>query len=39
VVGNHRPTPRALFGAENVTQQVVSGADRPVLVVPAESTL
>ena len=39
VVGNHHPTTRVLFGAENVTHQVVSGADRPVLVVPAESTL
>ena len=39
VVGNHRPTARTLFGGENVTQQVVAGADRSVLVVPEDAIL
>jgi nucleotide-binding universal stress UspA family protein len=38
VVGNHH-TGRAMFGAENVTLQVLAGADRPVLVVPADASL
>jgi len=36
VVGAHGPRDRSILGLDDVTVQVVSGADRPVLVVPAE---
>jgi sulfate transport system ATP-binding protein len=36
VAGGHGPRSRSLFSYDDVTVQVISGADRPVLVVPAE---
>ena len=36
VVGSHGPEPKPLLGRDNVASKVLSGADRPVLVVPAE---
>jgi ABC-type Fe3+/spermidine/putrescine transport system ATPase subunit/nucleotide-binding universal stress UspA family protein len=36
VVGSHGPQSRSIFGRDDVTLQVLIGADRPVLVVPAE---
>jgi nucleotide-binding universal stress UspA family protein len=35
VVGSHGPQSRSLFGRDDVTLQVLRGADRPVLVVPS----
>ncbi|MFN8475867.1 MAG: ATP-binding cassette domain-containing protein [Anaerolineae bacterium] len=37
VVGRHAPA-RGLFGLDDVTRQVLTRADQPVLVVPAEET-
>jgi nucleotide-binding universal stress UspA family protein len=34
VVGGHVPKSRSVFRIDNVTMQVMTGADRPVLVVP-----
>jgi sulfate/thiosulfate transport system ATP-binding protein len=36
VIGGHGPISRSVFGADDVTLQVLTRADRPVLVVPAE---
>ncbi len=36
VVGSHGPQSRSFFGRDDVTLQVLVGADRPVLVVPSE---
>ncbi|MCW5848861.1 MAG: ATP-binding cassette domain-containing protein [Anaerolineae bacterium] len=36
VVGSHGPHSRSVFGLDDVTRQVLSGTDRPVLVVPAD---
>ncbi|HYE66607.1 MAG TPA: hypothetical protein VD966_13550 [Pyrinomonadaceae bacterium] len=36
VMGHHGPQSRSVFGRDDVTLQVLVGADRPVLVVPAE---
>ena len=36
VVGSHGPQHRSLFGLDDITRQVLSGTDRPVLVVPAD---
>jgi sulfate transport system ATP-binding protein len=36
VLGGHGPISRSIFGADDVTLQVLNGANRPVLVVPAE---
>lgn len=37
VVGSHGPQSRSIFGLDDVTLQVLAGADRPVLVVPDET--
>ena len=39
VVGSHGPQSRSVFARDDVTLQVLVGADRPVLVVPAEEAL
>lgn len=36
VLGGHGPQQTSLFGINDVTSQVLQGADRPVLVVSAE---
>jgi sulfate/thiosulfate transport system ATP-binding protein len=37
VIGGHGPRSRTLFKLSNITAQVVTGADRPVLVVPSST--
>ena len=37
VLGSHGPQARSIFGIDDVTLQVVSNADRPILIVPDES--
>ncbi|HBY92779.1 MAG TPA: hypothetical protein DEP84_02260, partial [Chloroflexi bacterium] len=37
VMGSHGPQSRSIFGLDDVTLQVLAGADRPVLVVPDET--
>jgi sulfate transport system ATP-binding protein len=39
VIGSHGPRSRSLFGLNDVTLQVLSNADRSVLVVPAEENI
>jgi sulfate transport system ATP-binding protein len=39
VIGSHGPRSRSLFGLNDVTLQVLSTADRSVLVVPAEENI
>jgi nucleotide-binding universal stress UspA family protein len=39
VIGSHGPHGRRLFGLNDVTLEVLSRADRPVLVVPPEVAL
>ena len=36
VVGSHGPQSRSVFGRDDVTLQVLTGADRPVLVIPSD---
>jgi nucleotide-binding universal stress UspA family protein len=36
IIGHHGPQSRSVFARDDVTLQVLVGADRPVLVVPAE---
>ena len=36
VVGSHGPQSRSVFGRDDVTLQVLAGADRPVLVIPSD---
>jgi len=36
VVGGHGPRSRSLFSFDDITMQIISGADRPVLVVPSK---
>jgi sulfate/thiosulfate transport system ATP-binding protein len=38
VVGGHGPTSRSILGVDDVTLQVLTRADRPLLVVPAEES-
>ncbi|MFO0984703.1 MAG: universal stress protein [Planctomycetota bacterium] len=37
VMGHHGPKSRALFASDDVTLQVLVGADRPVMIVPADA--
>jgi len=39
VIGSHRPSTRVLFGADNITMQVLARAESPVLVVPLDADL
>jgi ABC-type Fe3+/spermidine/putrescine transport system ATPase subunit len=36
VIGGHGPQTRSFFGRDDATQQILSAADRPVLVVPVQ---
>ena len=36
VVGSHGPQSRSVFGRDDVTMQVLTGADRPVLIIPSD---
>jgi hypothetical protein len=36
IVGSHGPQSRSVFGRDDLTLQVLTGADRPVLVIPSD---